>query len=208
MRSARFLLIVVAITALCAWQAVDVTAQRGPAGPGGPPGGPGIMAPMPPPPMMKAGGNGVFVLLGGTLTKLDPVTLNQEGSLQLIEKPADRGGSTQNNWPPLPPPHGTLLIAPGSHEMVLVVIGDRFFRIDAAQFTVVANSTLPKPEPPKSQNAPDQNRQPAPPPQTVELHGSILYVVSGPQIVAVNITDGSVVGETTLPKPEDPNVSR
>jgi hypothetical protein len=42
---------------------------------------------------------------------------------------------------------------------------------------------------------------PHPPRPALELSGQTLYLLRGPSVVAIDITDGSVVGQATLPPP-------
>lgn len=192
-----------------------VLAQRGlraMENPGGP-GGPGGM--MLPPVVVKAGTTGVFILTGATLTKYTP-ELKEAGSLKLID---DANTSNADQQPRLPAT-GILLIAPGAKEKVLVIIGEKFFSVDAATLTVVAKATLPKfeqPTPPDGGAGMDNQPTPGGPgmprgpmmrpmgPPPFELQGKILYGMRLPQIFGINIEDGSIVGPITLPKPELPN---
>ena len=204
--------IAVALCATCV--ATSALAQGGaPGGPGGPgwpgrPGGPGG----PPPPILRAGSDGVFSLLGGLLVKFDAATLQQTGTLQLLEKPAPPDGS-QGDRPPMgPPPRGELLLASlaGGHEKVLALFGDQLFIVDAATLKLTAKVILPKLPAPPGQGSGDAAQGPPPPrfappmPMALELHGQMLYVLRGPQIVAVNIVSGTVVAQGMLPPPKPP----
>lgn len=193
-----------------------VVAQRGPRAmdnPGGP-GGPGGM--MPPPVIVKAGTTGVFVLMGATLTKYTP-ELKEAGTLKLIDS-----ATSTTSGQPKPPAAGVMLIAPGVKEKVLVIIGEKFFSVDAATLTIAAKAALPKieqPAPPDSGTALDDQPAPGGPggpgmpgcpmmkpmgPPPFELQGKILYAMRLPQIFGINIEDGSIVGPVTLPKPDLP----
>ena len=138
-------IIAATVAAVCAcWFAAGVFAQRGPRGPIGPGGPP----PMPAGPIVKAGTTGLFVLMGGTLLKYDAATLVQAGSLELLTKtdlPAPPGGAPADA--PLPLIHGQMIVSSANTELILIVIADKFFSVDAATLQVVAKSTLPKPEP-------------------------------------------------------------
>lgn len=218
MKSLRFLAVLAAITVLCVLFSVAAIAQQGKGGSGN---GPGNNQPPPPPPVIKAGADGVFVLTSGALYKLEADTLTQVGSLQLIEKQATQGkGSQTGNQQQAPPAGGAMIVAAGK---VLVVIGDQFFSIDATSLEIVAKTTLPKPSDGQnvgsagtrsvkgkngqggqgSQGGQGNGQQGPPPPATLELQGTTLYVAHGPQIIAVNIDDGTILGQATLPKPAD-----
>jgi hypothetical protein len=131
--------------------------------------------------------------------------------------PGGRGGMNRQR-----PMAGAMLITPGANEQVLVVIGDQFFRLEAATLTVKAKATLPAPElpnanPPMDPGAPDAAGPPEGPggpggpggmgggrPAELSLKGVTLYVLRGPQIVAVNTVDGKVTGTAMLPMPVPP----
>ena len=166
---------------------------------------------MPPPLLTKAGAEGVFVVVCGTLTKYEAGTLKQAGTLQLAEPPTDQGNMGDQQRPPMPPPAlGMVLAANGGAEKVIVLLGDQLFIVDAASLKLDVNVTLPKLPAPPDPGASDQGnagqmRPPMPPgphqPSMIEVNGHIAYVQRGPQIVAVSITDGSIRGQAKLPKP-------
>jgi hypothetical protein len=120
------------------------------------------------------------VLQGPTLLKYDAATLKQAGSLDLSSLVSTTVG---------PPPPAAFLISEGN---VLVVIGDLFVRVDAASLEVKAKGTLPTVE------------MGRPGPAALELHGTTLYVVRCGQILAINIEDGKVIAQGTLPAPPAP----
>lgn len=175
-----------------------VLAQRGP-------GGPGQMGPGMPPPNhtnMQAGTAGVFILAGPSLVKYNAATLKQEGTLQLLEKK----DSTSTDQPPMPPAPADMLLVSGSN-IVVVIAGDNFFIVDATALTVTAKGTLPKLQAPDQATGSDTTSVPCPPPAgraTIQVSGSTLYVLRADQLVAVNIKDGSIAAQTTLPKPPKP----
>ncbi len=215
MKNAKIIAAAVAL-AFAIWHSAGVSAQRGPQAPVLPP-------PIPAGPAVKAGASGLFVLLGGTLLKYDPVTLTPAGSLELAPKAGlpDPPIGIPPNVPP-PPIHAQMLISLGSPELVLVVINDRFFSVDAATMQIVAKTDLPKPEvgPPASETAKkvQKPRNPGsgpkdgaqivkplmPPIFHLELSGSTLYVIRGPNIIAININNGDITGQAELPKPPAP----
>jgi len=199
---------VVAVLLVAVWLGGTVLAQREGPGPGRP-GGP--MQPQGPPVIMKAGSAGVFVLIGNTLTKYD-TALAEKRSLKLV----DQSGAPDPQGP-MPPKPTIMLLTPGANEKVLVLIGERFFSVDAGSLTVTARATLPPlpaPPPPGDGGNPpgDQmvpggpGRPPMGPPMPVglELQGDVLYMLRGPQVLGVNIQDGKIVGPTDLPKPPLP----
>ena len=195
--------IVVALLA-AAGLAGAVLAQRGQGGPGGP--GMPPMRPGPPPVMMKAGTQGVFVLTGLTLHKYDPA-LTEHKELKLADEPAGDVGR------PMPPRPALMLIAGGASEKVLVLVGDDFYSVDAATLSVTAKATLPAIKPPDQEGettpgpgpGPGPGMRPMGPPlPVVELVGQTLYVQRANQIIGISITDGKLVGPATLPKPPMP----
>jgi hypothetical protein len=169
---------------------------------------------------LKAGDEGVFTLLGPALVKYS-VDLASQETLVLLQPPAAREDDEAR---PMPPSMGgVIVISPatgGRGEIVVVLLGDQFFSIEAATLNVIANTTLPKLEPPsegagtqrtarsRGGNGDNQpgNGQVGPPPlpPMLELHGRTLYVQRGPQIMAINILDGTMIGQNTLPKPPEP----
>ncbi len=191
-------------------------AQRGQGGPGGMGGPGGPMGPMgqggpggPPHPMVmiETGTSGVFVLAGCTLVKYD-AALKEVGTLNLGEQ-----STSATDKPPMPKP-GEVLFSAGSGsagDKILIVMGDEFYCIDATTLKVTVKATLPVVEPPKQENADTQTMQtgkgpggPPPAKAILKLNGQTLYIVRGPQIVAINIADGTVTGQNTLPKPPAP----
>lgn len=203
-KSILYLAIAAALVAV--WFGGAVMAQReGPK----PPAMPQIPGP---PIMLKAGSAGVFVLTGNVLTKYD-AALSMKGSIKLDVD----SGDTANVQQPAPPPPTHMLLSPGPNQKVLVLIGDRFFSVNAETFEIAAKAQLPpppKPEPPARDNPPTENggdrpdvgprppiAPPGPPmPAGLELQGNVLYMLRGPEIIGVNINDGSIVGPAPLPK--------
>lgn len=205
MKNMRSILVgsIVVVALLAAGFVTSVLAQGGP-----PPDG--MRGPHPPAVIMKAGTTGLFVLAGPNLVKYDPKTLAQTGVYTL---PAPTASGDSNNQHPPMPPHIVMLVATidGLGENVLLIAGDQFLRIDGATLQVKAKGTLPKvemPAPPQGgQGGPDGMRPPmgamgAPP--MPELKGSMLYIQRMDQIFAINVTDGSITGAATLPKPQPP----
>jgi len=196
----------VAVALVAVWFGGAVMAQR--EGPKPPP-TPQIQGP---PIMMKAGSAGLFVLTGNVLTKYD-AALSMKGSIKLDVE----AGDTANVRQPAPPPPTHMLLSPGPNQKVLVLIGDRFFSVNAESFEIAARTQLPpppRPEPPDGVNPPPENggdkpeigpKPPVPPigppmPVGLELQGNVLYMLRGPEIIGVNINDGSIVGPAPLPK--------
>ena len=199
--------LVVAVLAAI-WTSGVVLAQRGPGGPGpqAGPGGPGGM--MPPPVMqigmVKAGDSGVFILAGPTLVKYS-ADLTHQDTVQLVEPPAD------TDVAPKPPLHGAMLLVPAdgdAAEKVLVVIGDKFFAVDADTLAIAATGTLPAIDLPAGAKTTTGNTQkqkplgPPPGPGGLEYNDGTLYIQRGPAVIALNAEDGSVIGQATLPKPD------
>ena len=183
-------------------------------GPGGPgrPGDGGMMMPPPPPAiLMKAGTNGLFVLAGPSLIKYDATTLKQQAVLELA-KPKDGQSSTDSqDRPPMPPMlSANMMLTSGADNttLVLIVIGNKFYSIDAATLSIKAQATLPKLQMPElgGDNArPDGPGMPCMMARPeMELLGNTLYVQQAHQIVAIGITDGHIIAQTTLPKPPQP----
>ncbi len=198
-----------AIVALIAavWASGAVLAQRGPGGPGGPgdPGGHGAMMPPPGPRTgaMEAGDSGLFVLAGPTLVRYSP-DLAEQDTVQLLDATRTSGTAAE------PPACGAMLIVPAegdAAEKLLVVIGDKFFAVDAQTLGIIATGTLPDVELPADQQTTAKGSGkhgpagPPPGPGALEYHDAALYVQRGPAIIAVNVEDGSVMGQATLPKP-------
>ncbi|MHB0911864.1 MAG: hypothetical protein ACYC2Y_00275 [Armatimonadota bacterium] len=212
--------LVPAALVLAALFTTSALAQRGPGGPGGPGGmGPGGMRPMGPPPprVLLAGTEGIYLLQGGTLLKLDPKSLDKKGSVDISGGEGTRPGPVE-----------VLLANKGASEQVLVVAGNRFLRIDGRSLTVQARGTLSEVQRPEG--APGEagalpggpgamgpggmgpggpgmgpggpGMEPMGPPPVLELSGRTLYVLRGPEIAAVNIDTGDVGAEATLPRPD------
>lgn len=207
----------IAAVLLAVWLGGAVMAQR--EGPG--PGRPGPMPPMQGPPIiMKAGSGGVFVLMGNVLTRYD-AALAQKGSVKLAVQ--NDGQDPQRPMPPMPV---IMLLSPGAHEKVLVLIGDQFFSVDSKSLAIVTAKLPPlpmmQPPPGDNPNPPDNGgagqmgpggpgRSPMgmapmgmPMPGGLELQGNVLYMLRGPRIVGININDGSIVGPVPLPMPHMP----
>ncbi len=215
MRTKTAILIVVCAL-VAVWIGTTVLAQRGPGGPGGfggpgGPGGPGMQPPMGPGPIMKTGAQGVFVLMGPMLRKYD-AALKEKGSLQLIEPPTGNPPADGEPRPPMPP-MGILLIAPAggqASEKAIAIFGDQFFSVDTGSLKVAAKTKLPAielPKPPDDANPGPGGPPPMGPPPgpgALELQGRILYILRGPQIVGVNVDDGSLAGKASLLKPPPP----
>lgn len=199
MRLTKIITLWVLAVALCATcVATSASAQWG--GPGGPP-----------PPILKAGSDGVFTLLGGLLVKFDAATLQQTGTLQLLDRPAPPPDGAQGDRPPMGPPRGQLMLADATsgHGKVLALFGDQLFIVDAVTLKLANKVVLPKPPPPPGQGNGDANQGPPPRPMSgppmpaaLDLHGQMLYVLRGPQITAINITDGSIAAQAMLPMPK------
>jgi hypothetical protein len=166
---------------------------------------------------MKATDNNLFMLIGATLFKYD-TALKQQGMLNLIEPPTETDVSERSPMPPMPMPMpmpGVMLVAgtAGSQSLV-ILLGDQFFRVDAESLSIKAQAMLPAPEPPKDMPNPRHVEgfdRPCPPmvmhmapPAGLELHGDKLYVLRANMLCAINIKDGSIVGQTKLPEPEKP----
>jgi len=99
---------------------------------------------MPPPrPVMQCNSNGVFILQGDILIKLDPKTLNKKGEAQILAKQQgkmdDKG--PERDIAPMGPQGPAEMILSGSN--LLLVAGDRFIRIDTASFKKQAECELP-----------------------------------------------------------------
>lgn len=213
----------IVIAALVAvWVGTAVLAQQGPGGPGQPggpgfPGGPGMQPPMGSGPIMKTGTQGVFVLLGPTLKKYD-AALREQGSLQLINPPINNPNPPADGArrPPMQPmqPGAVLLVAPaaqGASEKVIAIFGDQVISVDAASLKIAAKAKLPdlqSPRPPDGAMGNPQGPGMMPPffgpPPAIELQGRILYFLRGPQIVGVNVDDGTIAGPAMLGKPQPP----
>jgi len=184
---------------------------------------------MPPPrPVMQCNSNGVFILQGDILMKLDPKTLNKKGEAQILGKQRgkmnDRG--PERDMAPMGPQGPAEMILSGTN--LLLVAGDRFIRIDTASFKKQAECELPsmiRPDnPPREerggqepmrddqmgnrQREPMQDdqmgmmqREPMPmmsPMPELKLVGNTLYILRGQQIIAVNIDSGKVIADSNI----------
>lgn len=259
-----------------------VSAQRGPM--------PGRQMMPLPPPIMKAGTAGLYVLAGPTLVKYDAATLQRKGSIDLVTKPGNppgREGGRPGMPPRQPAPAELLLAKLDGIEQILIVTGDEFIRVDSDSLKVAARGKLPAPAGPGQggqrmgppPTGPDDGPGAAPPsdevgpagppppgmggpgmppppggpegqgmlpPQPGEqgpgmlppppgdpgfgrgagrgpqgpgmrpglgiegpklglaLSGDRLYILRGPQVIAVDIKSGKVTAKTDLPKPPTP----
>jgi hypothetical protein len=115
-------------------------------GPGGN-GGPGMMMPPPTPAVMQYGAGSLFVLQGWTLARYDATSLKQLGSVQLGKGGArmPAAGERANGMPMMGmPPAAFLITGDAAKAEVLVVAGDTFYRINAAEdMTIAVKTTLP-----------------------------------------------------------------
>lgn len=170
--------------------------MRGPGGPGG------MMPPSPPPAATQVayGAHALFVLSGPTLVKLDGATLKTLGTLTLGEKPA---APTEGQRLQGPPPGGGVLLT--TDTTVLAVVGKTFYRINAADMTIALKKALPEPQAPNAPAMNDQQQGPPPRPAgppAFTLQGGTLYLVRGPQALAINIATGeAVTGSVPVPQP-------
>jgi hypothetical protein len=97
----------------------------------------------PPRPIMKISSVGIFVLAGPVLMKYNATTLKPEGRVNLMMRgttPAQRG-RLRMLQPPLP---AAMALAGGTGGcIVVVVIGDRFFSVDAVSMRIIAKALIP-----------------------------------------------------------------
>ncbi|MHB9025553.1 MAG: hypothetical protein ACYC7E_15520 [Armatimonadota bacterium] len=214
------------VLALAALIIGGVQAQGGPGGPGGQrgpgmggPGGPGG-----PRPTLTVGAQGVFLLQGGILRKYDAKTLEEKGTLELCKADA---GDRQGPGKGMRQGPGEMLL---SNNNLLIVTGDTFYRVDAQKLKIEATGELPAlPKLAQGGNAPNAGRQGAtgnrnqgpggpgqgpggqggafgPPPAhpVLELQGGTLYVLRGPQLLAITIADGKVTAKAEVPVMQGP----
>jgi len=108
--------------------------------PGGPPAG----APPPRMSIMKATAARVFILTGRTLVAYDAKTLRLKGTLELGNRePAQTDKGQSGMARPLSPGLPAMVIAT-KPEVVLVVIGDEFYKIDPTTLKVIGKLPLPE----------------------------------------------------------------
>jgi hypothetical protein len=194
------------------------------------------MPPPPPPLTVRYVGDSLLVLRGNTLVKLDEHTLEESGSVMLGEERADMQDGQRILPRPLGGP--PLLIADGAGRSaaVLVILGDTFYRVQPRTMTVVATTALPAlPLPPmrredrgEQRGVPPADMEPAAlpgmgahgngpgghgmgpgmPPTTYELQGNTLYLVRGPQLMAIDVNSGKILAEQSLAPTPPENLER
>ncbi|MCE5313533.1 MAG: hypothetical protein ABFD49_02015 [Armatimonadota bacterium] len=174
--------------------------MAGPDRPGGQQPGPGGHSQA----AVKCSETGVFALDGGALTKFETGTLKELGKLDLLGKietsKPDACGPDMNRPGPIPE-RGIMLFAKNGAD-IIVILGDQFFRIDAATFKIVTHATIAKPErPAHSPGAPgarDMGVTPRPSVDFPELQGRTLYMTQADGILAIDIDTGKVTGQAAL----------
>lgn len=162
--------------------------------------------------IMEMAPQGLFVLRGGILAKLDAKTLKEVAVVELFgAAPVRPTTQPARNAPPTPEwtkyyaemakrNAAPALLA--AEKNLLIVIGDQFFRIDAETGKVAAKASLtPAPVVPADPNQP----QPQPQPATnaaplLEMNGTTLIVLNGMNVTAVNIEDGKILATGKLPE--------
>lgn len=222
------------VIALTAAMAVTAFAQQGRGPMGGPgggrPGGPGGMPPRMmqgpgPQQMMAAGRSGLYLLQDGKLVKFT-TALQEAGSVTLATDtttPSNRQPQQGQGMRPMPP-MGLVKVVGEDSDTVLVLLGDKVYRIDGVKMAIVGTVTLPKvtlPTPPAmdeegapgaegpddqqmmggpggGQRGPGGQGMMPPMPSVVELQGNTAYILRGPALVAVDLSTMKITGEKTL----------
>lgn len=151
--------------------------------------------------ILKVAPKGVFVLSGDTLTKLDAVSLKTKGILKLAPK-SDKSGNRSDTPNPMRalPTDGVMVL---TKDKVLVVVGGRFYSVDANTLRLIASITIPQPGRPAQMGDKDIDMQ-----QQMRMtmmrgesnqiklvvNGNTVYIVTTSQITAINISGGKVTG--------------
>ena len=143
---------------------------------------------------MKAGEQGVFVMQGNTLLKYPPTLQGTPAKLDL-GTPAAAENAPRNH-----PQPGTFLLA---GDDVLLVLGGTYYRVDGKALTITKKITLPALTQPALSAGGGQQMPPRTPHPELVLNNHTLYVLRGASMVALNIEDGTILGQATLPKPSD-----
>lgn len=150
-------------------------------------------------PQMLVTPQGLLVLKGGVLLRLDPATLEQRqllelfGPLPIIPLGAVTPEQRQQAALGLLPRYYPAVMVPVQDD-VLIVIGDAYFRVHATDLTIAAQSRFDQPF---AQNA-DNLRNLLDTP-TALVHEQSLYLTRGNQVLAINIADGKAQAVGNLP---------
>lgn len=170
-------------------------------------------------PAMECTSNGVFILQGGTLVKLDPKTLDKKGEIELFQKQGGMGDNRDFSPEIMPMrqqgPAEMLL----SGSNLLLVTGEKFIKIETASFKIKIETNLPpmfRPdmgkgrmdgqEPMRDDQMGMMQPEPMPmmsPMPELKILGGILYILRGEQVIAVNIDTGKVMADNNL-RPQRP----
>ena len=144
---------------------------------------------------------GVFVLRSGVLAKLHPTTLEiQHDPVELFgplpvrpaeENPAANLQLLNESIKRMLP---AAMLAQG--DDVLIVVGEQYFRVDAATLDVKVNTPLGNPFQP-NQYEMMRLREASDP--TLSVRDKTLYVAMVDKVVAVNIADGVVLARGQMP---------
>jgi len=142
---------------------------------------------------------GYFVLLNGVLALYKGEGLKPAGVCELFgPRPAvplagDLAVATAYNTDLMRRQAPALLLP--SDDILLIVIGDRFFRVDPEGMKVLVTTSLSKPG---VESSPAVMFGPALPPAHL-LNGDQLLLTLGDELLAVDVTDGRVSARVTLP---------
>lgn len=179
----------------------------------------GLVAPVPQPPVQRATPptsresiikvtpNGLFLLSRGILAKYDAKTLAPQGVLKLIDMPAqparaagwiapDAAAMEANRqWSAARQAAMAIPVVLETPDDLLIVQGDRFFRVSQVLFAVEAKADLA--EKPAAGVVYYNNSAVAP---LVTLADTTLYVVRNTTVWSVDTATGEVLGKADLPK--------
>lgn len=149
---------------------------------------------------------GVFVLRNGVLAQLDPQTLQPKTMLDLFPPVAPAAPRAPFATAPEIPnvermyPASLLLL----EDDLLILIGDRLFRVDAAAGKLRYDADLSGP----FGQAANRWRELVAPP-ALELKGDILYIVRATQMCAVDVREGKLLRTVLLPtQMQQANIAR
>jgi hypothetical protein len=147
---------------------------------------------------------GLFALRNAILVKYDATTLQQVGEFQIFgpapTMPGDRTDqqAMQDYRTAVQKRQGPAVMI-ASKDSLLIVIGDGFGRINMDTLKPEAKSSLVAPVDANAVTPATPARAATEPTPGYVLSDNTLYLMRGKEVLAINITDGTILARTALP---------
>ena len=152
--------------------------------------------------------HGLFVLRAGVLAKYDPQTLQEVQMFELFgpapQLPQDSAdqAAMQAYFAEMQRRLAPALML--THEdSLLIIVGNGFARIDQKTLQVQATADLTMPQEGAGAESGQRLRRAEPAP-TCLLVGQTIYLTRSSEVLALNVTEGEILGRTPLPAEMQP----